>query len=246
MVHTNLYDRPVLPDNHKELFNIPFIPYNNYHTFPNVQPKQPKLIPRVLWIGMRKKTESLSTLSTKLQDLVNRSSSDGWFVNLLGHEEQLDYLERFWPNTAVLWAFKAINPRLGIAACDIWRYAALYSHGGLYLDDDSYLQRPLEDIVLPNDTIILSKEKNRMADACFVDSFHLSEFSILKRYCNYTGWRLIYGGHTFINWGIFAAPRHIVLLSLLQNVVDVVRAEYKRLPVVWMLNTDHRWKIVMW
>lgn len=34
---------------------------------------------------------------------------------------------------------------------DIWRYCALYAFGGVYLDDDSYLESSFDDIIANDD-----------------------------------------------------------------------------------------------
>ena len=39
-----------------------------------------------------------------------------------------------------------INPVMGSVKADIWRYCVLYTFGGLYLDDDSDIAVPLDDV----------------------------------------------------------------------------------------------------
>ena len=51
-----------------------------------------------------------------------------------------------YANTSVLWAFNLIHSDAGVFASDIWRYAVLYLFGGFYLDDDSYIEAPLEKV----------------------------------------------------------------------------------------------------
>lgn len=52
------------------------------------------------------------------------------------------------------------------------------------------------------------------------------------------------GGKVLLNWAMFTAPRHPIMLELMRNVVDVIRSEFLRAPVVWMLSQDPRWKVV--
>ena len=204
-----------------------------------------KMIPRYLWIGMRIKPNSTSYLSAHLNNLANRAMNQGWQINVLGNMEQLHFMESYWPGTSVLWAYKSINPELGNAACDIWRYAVLYAMGGFYLDDDSYIANSLENVISPNDSIIMTVEKNRFGDNCFVDNFHLSHHAMKTKYSNFTDWHNLFGNRALVSWGIFAAPQQIAMLRMLENVVESIRAEYLRSPVTWLLNTDQRWKIVM-
>lgn len=46
------------------------------------------------------------------------------------------------------------------------------------------------------------------------------------------------------NWGIMTKPFHPVLLKTLENIVEVIRREYLRLPAIFMLPTEPRWKAV--
>ena len=117
---------PLLPISHETLFRRSYNDgwKNNENQLSSTSwPK--KLIPRHIWVGMKVKPSTLS-LPDHLQKLFNRSMHDGWQVNVAGNKEQLEFMETYWPGTSVLWAFKSINPALGNAACDIWRYAYFY------------------------------------------------------------------------------------------------------------------------
>ena len=41
---------------------------------------------------------------------------------------------------------------------DLWRYLVLYKYGGIYLDMDSLINVPLDQIILPDDSAIISRE----------------------------------------------------------------------------------------
>jgi mannosyltransferase OCH1-like enzyme len=49
---------------------------------------------------------------------------------------------------------------IGAAKADFFRYAILYAKGGVYLDIDSLNVTPLEEFILPDDSAIISMEKN--------------------------------------------------------------------------------------
>ena len=117
---------PLLPVSHETLFRRSYKDgwKNNDQLSSTHLPK--KLIPRHIWVGMKAKPNSTQSLPDHLQKLFNRSMHDGWQVNVAGNKEQLEFMETYWPGTSVLWAFKSINPALGNAACDIWRYPYLY------------------------------------------------------------------------------------------------------------------------
>jgi hypothetical protein len=81
-----------------------------------------KLIPRNIWLGF-KKVPSDDAMSSNLKALVSKAALDGWTVHMLGHHQQLQFMETFYPNTSILWAFKNIHSGAGPSACDIWRYS---------------------------------------------------------------------------------------------------------------------------
>ena len=208
--------------------------------------KEGGTISRNVWVGMKTKPASISQLPDHLQKLFKRAEGDGWTPEAMGNTEQLAFMEKYYANTSTLWAFKMINPRLGNAACDIWRYAILYAIGGLYLDDDSYLESSLNDIVNKGDTLIVTAEKNLYRDNCYVRRFYLNEYKYLrKKYPKYTDYDQIAGNKILASWGIFSAPGHAIIRETLANIVTVIRGEYQRQPLVYMMNTEPRWKIVM-
>jgi hypothetical protein len=205
-------------------------------------------IPRSLWVGMRERPLNESAMPDHLRKLFARARRDGWEPRVMSNEDQLAFLQEYYPNTSTLWAFSMINSRVANAACDIWRYALLYAVGGLYLDDDSYIEASLNDVVgTKNDTLIVTAEKNVFRDNCYVRRYKLSEHrNMRKRYPQYESrWDKIAGNKMIASWGIFAAPYHPIIEQVLHNIVEVIRAEYLRTPLVFMMNTEPRWKIVM-
>ena len=50
--------------------------------------------------------------------------------------------------------------RVGAARADFWRYLVLYRWGGVYLDMDSTLLRPLRELIRDGDRCIISREGN--------------------------------------------------------------------------------------
>ena len=51
----------------------------------------------------------------------------------------------------------------------------LWTYGGAYIDDDSDMKRPLDQMVEPLDEFIITTERNGFnADACYVPQYHLS------------------------------------------------------------------------
>ena len=222
-----------------------FPPSNN--TSNNVEHKHTKKrIPRKIWIGMKTRPNSTMSLPLHLQELGSRAQLDGWEMYVQGNEEQLQFMERFYANTSALWAYNVIHPKLGNAACDIWRYAVLYAFGGMYLDDDSMFRSSLENIVEVNDSMIISTEsKNNFRDSCFVSSFHLSQANWTNRSRSASDDAIRYIASTICSWGIFAKPRHPIILRTLTNIVETIRLEYLRQSILYMGYYEDRWKLVM-
>ncbi|MFM8913591.1 MAG: glycosyltransferase family 32 protein [Flammeovirgaceae bacterium] len=55
--------------------------------------------------------------------------------------------------------FQAYNKlAIGAAKADFFRYAILYKHGGVYVDIDGAILRPLSEIIRPDDVAVLSRE----------------------------------------------------------------------------------------
>jgi mannosyltransferase OCH1-like enzyme len=50
--------------------------------------------------------------------------------------------------------------RIGAAKADFFRYAVLFKKGGVYLDIDSTIQGKLSSFIQPNDSAIISAERN--------------------------------------------------------------------------------------
>ena len=63
---------------------------------------------------------------------------------------------RLWFTPAVSRAYAALTA--GVARADLWRYCAVYVHGGVYLDADDALRRPLDELLRPGDSAVLSQE----------------------------------------------------------------------------------------
>ena len=47
-----------------------------------------------------------------------------------------------------------------VAKADFWRYLILYKYGGIYLDIDSAIEKPLRELIHEEDEAILSAEQN--------------------------------------------------------------------------------------
>jgi hypothetical protein len=64
--------------------------------------------------------------------------------------------ENFPPN--VYNCYSRIN--IGASKADFWRYCVLYKYGGVYIDIDSTLLKPIDDLLTPEVQCLVTREKN--------------------------------------------------------------------------------------
>lgn len=105
-----------------------------------------KRIPQHLWLTFRALPSSRHEMKSHLRDLFAAHEKKGWTVHLNDDKLMDDFMEVNFRNTSLLWAYHMIHPRLGVARADIWRYAVLWFYGGVYIDDDSNIDTPLDDV----------------------------------------------------------------------------------------------------
>jgi hypothetical protein len=198
-----------------------------------------KLIPRYLWIAVR---TSNDTMNYQLPALFERNSN--WEVHICSNEVKDEFMNRVFAGTSYLWAYNTISPAAGAAKADLWRYAVLWTYGGAYIDDDSDMHSPLDKVVAPEDTFIVSYEKNGFnGNRCYIPRYHLSDFST---YRNATlRQRNIFHGRILLNWAMLSAPRHPILAAVMENAVEIIRHEYHRDSVMRSLNAAFHWEAIM-
>jgi len=172
---------------------------------PDPVPVAPPFIPRILWQTTRDRRAIRPELAACIDRLT--SGNPGWEHRLFDDASQLEFLravcsERF------LAAYARIQPRYGAARADLFRYVAVYLHGGAYLDLKSGTTRPLDEILRPDDRYILSQWDNG-PDGMF------PEVGTRKTL------RDIPGGE-YEQWFVIAEPGHPFLAAVLEQVLDNV------------------------
>lgn len=231
------YDNPVFPSSLPEL--------------PSVDPFYKKHIPRRLWIAVKDRKDELPGT---LKQFFSRNQN--WNITVCDNLCKDNFMSTIFAGTSILWAYNAINPAVGAAKADIWRYAVLYTYGGVYLDDDSDIRKPLDEIIQETDYLLMSEEGSSSLGDCYNPNYHLSDVATFQAYPNYTSAMhfdginkdnvpMFFHDHTLVNWGIFIAPRHPILERTLRNVVEIIRAEYIRRSVIHFARWEPRWKFVM-
>ena len=61
----------------------------------------------------------------------------------------------------ILAYFNRINPKYGAAKADLFRYLLLYKYGGVYLDIKSTFEKPIDQVLKPDDRFLLAKWSNK-------------------------------------------------------------------------------------
>lgn len=100
-----------------------------------------KYIPQRLWIAVKDRNDPLPG---HLNEFFQRNSK--WEVHICDNQCKDDFMSSVFGNTKIFWAYSMINPLVGASKADIWRYCALYTYGGVYLDDDSDIKTPLDEV----------------------------------------------------------------------------------------------------
>jgi hypothetical protein len=112
-----------------EPWNSPVLPQPLASSFVDFKKK----IPRTLWIGFKKAPANESGLSNHLKQLLSKNPL--WKPHFIGAREQHAFMEQHFQNTSLLWAFKAVNPAVGVPHSDMWRLvkSVRRSNGNAYL-----------------------------------------------------------------------------------------------------------------
>ena len=100
-----------------------------------------KLIPRLIWIAVKDRNDELPD---HLNQLFLRNPK--WIVNICDNLCKDHFMTETFRGTSIGWAYSTINPLIGASRADAWRYCVLYSYGGLYLDDDSNIRTPFDEV----------------------------------------------------------------------------------------------------
>lgn len=234
-----LYDLPLIPEGFDNLIE-------NAYNLSLYKRQEDKKIPRNLFIGFRE-IPPMSEMYKHTLHIINHAKISNWTINLMDQTLEEEFMNLYYSNTSLLWAYQSINDNVKAAAGDIWRYAALYAFGGFYIDDDAYIETSIEDIVRPNDTIILAKEGLKYLE-CYDNSYHLSSGYLIKKYHinSLKGDDKhidIFDDKSLVQWAMFFEPLNDVLLTIMANLVDLIKLEYLSQSV--LVKRMHQHQVVI-
>jgi len=230
------YDLPLLPTSLPE-HHTPNDGYNKH-------------VPRHVWIAVK---DSKDPLSPHIDRFFERNSL--WERHVCDNACKDDFMNTTFAGTSVAWAYSMVSMSYAASKADIWRYAVLYTYGGVYLDDDSDIRMPLDEIVQSEDRLLLSEEGASSMGECYNPTYHLSDTSTYFLYANYTQATHYTGmsnehppnpqffhGNTLVNWAMFTAPRHPIYAKILTSVVEIIKSMYLRESVLHLTRWDVKFK----
>jgi hypothetical protein len=216
-------------------FSSDFLPSENANIAPYVT--------KNIWIAVVNKSE------VSLWDHVRKEAelNPHWTLHICDNKDKDEFINTAYANTSLQWAYNNINPVFGGAAkADIWRYAVLYKFGGVYIDADSFLSKPLDSFVRKEDTLIVTFEQNHYdGDWCYSPHSEFSTLRNLKKYPSMAAVTLFHG-RNLLNWCIISGPGHRFLRQAMINFVKLVRLEYLGLSPLKMAKYDKYSKHVYW
>jgi inositol phosphorylceramide mannosyltransferase catalytic subunit len=132
-----------------------------------------------------------------------RKLNPGWEHRLYDDGDMVDFIGFHYGAWALSY-FNRINRKYGAARADLFRYLLMYKMGGLYLDIKSSIERPLDEVLRPDDVYLLSRWRNAEGEL-------------------YEGWGIHdqlkqMGGNEFQQWHIIAIAGHPFLRAVIEKV----------------------------
>ena len=94
-----------------------------------------------------------------INDLINKHKSMNPDYNYyLYDDKDMDVFVNKHYNGEISECYNKLN--ITVAKADFWRYLVLYKYGGIYLDMDSSIEKPLNELIKEEDQAIISAEGN--------------------------------------------------------------------------------------
>jgi len=95
-----------------------------------------------------------------IQEQINKTKglNPEYKYTLITQESEMDdFVNEYFPGE-IANCFNKLN--ILVAKVDFWRYLILYKYGGVYLDMDSSIEKPLSELIKDNDEAIITAECN--------------------------------------------------------------------------------------
>ncbi|GBQ15900.1 glycosyltransferase family 32 protein [Swaminathania salitolerans] len=124
--------------------------------FPIIAPASPDNgpIPRTLHFICNDRTRLDPALMANIE--TNAALNPGWTIHLWDEAARFQFISEHY-GWEMLKIYLMIGAEYGAAKADFFRYLLIYAVGGVYLDLKSRTDRPLDTIIRPDDTYLLSQ-----------------------------------------------------------------------------------------
>ncbi len=100
-------------------------------------------IPHLFWSSKAKD----SNHNINFDKMRVRNEENGWIADIRDVDNQLDFMNNHFKNMMPLhWAYNVINPKLQALHTNVWKYAVLYIHGGLYLEEQLHMETSWSEV----------------------------------------------------------------------------------------------------
>jgi mannosyltransferase OCH1-like enzyme len=119
------------------------------------------------------------TLNIKILDRINNmlQMNPGYNHKIYTDDEIDEFVNTYFPGE-IAECYNRLN--IIVAKVDFWRYLVLYKYGGIYLDMDSSIEKPLDDLIKDTDEAIITAEGNPLLYVQWALIFN-KEHPILKK-----------------------------------------------------------------
>lgn len=118
----------------------------------------PTPIPKIIWQTFYESVENLHPIIQEQTQKIKRLNPTYKYCFFNDDDIENFVKTEFVDNPEIQTCFNKLN--IMVAKVDLWRYLILYKYGGVYLDMDSSINRPLDELIFPTDNAILSSEGN--------------------------------------------------------------------------------------
>lgn len=112
------------------------------------------MIPKIIYQTW--KTKVVPENCQKIRDEIQKLNPE--YQMLLFDDNDIDQFVKNNFSNYIYDCYSKLN--IGAARADIWRYCMLYKYGGVYLDMDAAILKPLNQLIKDDDQCIVTRENN--------------------------------------------------------------------------------------
>lgn len=194
-------------------------------------------IPKHIYQTYKTKEITDPKLQQNIQHL--QQLNPGWAYSLYDDADIESFILQEY-GEKILSYYLRINPRYGAARADLFRYLLIYRYGGVYLDIKSTLDKPLDEVLLPEDKYILSHWDNLPGQRYDPRTGHYKAIDSILPRGEYQQWHIIaVAGHSFLRRVILQVLYNLDHYHPWRNGVAFMGTIHTTGPVPYSLGIHH-------